>query len=102
MEHYGPSSWQEIQTNILPTKTLKQVSGLSCVSECVSVHGCVCVHACVCVCVRVFVCNNLVSITMYCITHNLVMQLKLRVKNRCSKRSGSNVIKVSMCIKFFT
>jgi hypothetical protein len=43
MEHYGSNAWQEIQTNVLPTKTLKQ--------------------------------------------------LKLRVKNRCSKRSGSNAIK---------
>jgi hypothetical protein len=43
MEHYGSNAWQDIQTNVLPTKTLKQ--------------------------------------------------LKLRVKNRCSKRSGSNAIK---------
>ena len=25
MEHYGSSAWQEIQKNLLPTKTIKQV-----------------------------------------------------------------------------
>ena len=72
MEHYGSNEWQEIQRNVLPTKTLKQVSYLI-------MHVCILESH-----LSVYMCNCL--------------QLKLRVKNRCSKRSGSNVIKVNLYV----
>ena len=72
MHHYGPLAWKEIQENVMPTKTTKQVGNTCgnvfactkvssdrpvCVCVCVCVMcACVCVHVCVCMCSTAHVC----------------------------------------------
>ena len=67
MNHYGLSSWKLIQENILPTKSIKQVRFITFIQP--------------------QECNN--------IAMHILLQLQLRVKNQCSKRTGDNVVKVS-------